>query len=60
LRTPPSDVRRDAAIALGALKKSAALNALQQALDDPDRDVCIYTQRAIKSIQESLQEHSNA
>ncbi|WP_243714107.1 hypothetical protein [Nostoc sp. 106C] len=29
-----------------------ALNALGQALDDPDREVCIYAQRAIQKIQE--------
>jgi HEAT repeat protein len=55
-----SDVRRDAAIALGILKNQAALNPLQQALDDPDRDVCIFAKRAIQSIQETLQEASNA
>jgi HEAT repeat protein len=55
-----SDVRRDAAIALGILKNKAALNPLHQALDDPDRDVCIFSQRAIQTIQEALQEPSNA
>lgn len=55
-----SDVRREAAIALGGLQNPAALNALQQALDDPDKDVCIYTQRAIQKIQESTQETSHA
>jgi HEAT repeat protein len=48
-----SDVRKEAAIALGNLGSSNALNALQQALDDPDREVCIYAERAIKKIQAS-------
>lgn len=46
-----SDVRRDAAIALGNLGSLDALNALQQALDDPDREVYIQTERAIQKIQ---------
>ena len=46
-----SDVRKEAAIALGNLENTDALNALQQALDDPDRDVSIYAERAIKKIQ---------
>ncbi len=45
-----ADVRKEAAIALGNLGNSAALNSLQQALDDPDREVVIYTQRAIQKI----------
>jgi HEAT repeat protein len=45
-----SDVRKEAAIALGNLENADALNALQQALDDPDRDVSIYAERAIKKI----------
>jgi HEAT repeat protein len=45
-----SDVRKEAAIALGNLDNAQALNALQQALDDPDRDVSIYAERAIKKI----------
>lgn len=45
-----SDVRKEAAIALGNLDNTQALNALQQALDDPDRDVSIYAERAIKKI----------
>jgi HEAT repeat protein len=55
-----SDVRREAAIALGILKNQIALTPLQQALDDPDRDVCIFAKRAIQSIQETMQEASNA
>jgi HEAT repeat protein len=47
-----SDVRKEAAIALGVLAHPAALNPLQQALDDPDRDVAIYSQRAIDAIQQ--------
>ena len=38
-------------VALGNLENTDALNALQQALDDPDRDVSIYAERAIKKIQ---------
>ena len=45
-----ADVRKEAAIALGNLADPIALNALQQAADDPDRDVAIYTQRAIAKI----------
>jgi HEAT repeat protein len=45
-----SDVRKEAAIALGNLENADALNALQQALDDPDRDVSIYAEKAIKKI----------
>jgi HEAT repeat protein len=47
-----SDVRKEAAIALGNLGNANALNALKQALDDPDRDVSIYAQRAIDKIQQ--------
>jgi len=53
-----SDVRKDAAIALGLLKNPQALPALEQTLDDPDRDVAIYAQRAIQTIQSALQEHA--
>ena len=52
-------MRKEAAIALGVLQNPTALNALQQALDDPDKDVCIYTQRAIEQIQ-SVQETYHA
>jgi HEAT repeat protein len=45
-----SDVRKEATIAIGQLGNADALNALQQALDDPDREVCIYAQRAIDAI----------
>ncbi len=55
-----SDVRREGVIALKILNDPVALTPLQQALDDPDRDVCIFAQRAIQSIQHSLQETSNA
>jgi len=54
-----SDVRREGVIALKILNNPVALTPLQQALDDPDRDVCIFAQRAIQSIQDSLQETSN-
>ncbi|MFB2891816.1 hypothetical protein ACE1CI_02615 [Aerosakkonemataceae cyanobacterium BLCC-F50] len=37
-------------MALGSLGNSQALNALQQALDDPDKNVSIYSQRAIQKI----------
>lgn len=46
-----SDVRKEAAIVLGNFNSSDALNALHQALDDPDREVYIYVDRAIKKIQ---------
>jgi HEAT repeat protein len=55
-----SDVRRDATIALGNLGDPTALNDLRQAVDDPDRDVCIYADRAIQKIQKSLSEAYNA
>ncbi|HEY9804920.1 MAG TPA: HEAT repeat domain-containing protein, partial [Candidatus Obscuribacterales bacterium] len=55
-----SDVRREAAIALGNLAHPAGIHPLQQALDDPDRDVCIYAQRAIQKIQNSLNATPNA
>lgn len=55
-----SDVRREGVIALRILNNPVALTPLQQALDDPDRDVCIFAQRAIQSIQDSIQETSNA
>jgi hypothetical protein len=41
------------------LNNPLALTPLQQTLDDPDRDVCIFAQRAIQSIQDSIQETSN-
>ena len=40
------------------LKNYQALPALEQTLDDPDRDVVIYAQRAIQTIQSTLQEHA--
>lgn len=46
-----ADVRKEAAIALGTLASPEALPALQQALDDPDREVSIQAQRAISKIQ---------
>lgn len=55
-----SDVRREGVIALRILNNPVALTPLQQTLDDPDRDVCIFAQRAIQSIQDSIQETSNA
>jgi HEAT repeat protein len=54
-----SDVRRDAATALGRIADANALPALQQTLNDPDMDVRIFSQRAIDSIQKSLSETSN-
>ncbi|MFO0128374.1 MAG: HEAT repeat domain-containing protein [Pseudanabaena sp.] len=54
-----SDVRREGVKALKILNNPVALTPLQQALDDPDRDVCIFAQRAIQSIQDSNQETSN-
>lgn len=51
-----SDVRKDAAIALGKIGHSDALSALQQTLDDPDRDVQIFSGRAIQAIQQQLSE----
>ena len=45
-----ADVRKEAAIALGNLAEPDAINPLQQALDDPDREVCIQVQRAIQKI----------
>jgi HEAT repeat protein len=54
-----SDVRREGVKALKILNNPVALTPLQQALDDPDRDVCIFAQRAIQSIQASNQETSN-
>ncbi len=53
-----SDVRKEAAIALGKLANPAALQALQQALDDPDREVSIRAERAIANIQQTLVEKS--
>lgn len=53
-----SDVRRDAAIALGKIGHPDALSALQQTLDDPDRDVQIFSGRAIQAIQSQLAEAS--
>ncbi|MEM6716179.1 MAG: HEAT repeat domain-containing protein, partial [Cyanobacteria bacterium P01_C01_bin.147] len=55
-----SDVRRDAATALGNLGHPDALPALQQTLNDPDMDVRIFSQRAIDKIQQSLSETSHA
>ncbi|MEL6263489.1 MAG: HEAT repeat domain-containing protein, partial [Cyanobacteria bacterium J06626_6] len=55
-----SDVRRDAAIALGNLCNPDVLPALQQTLDDPDRDVQIFSGRAIQKIKDQLAETSNA
>ena len=49
-----SDVRKEAAIALGTLTTPAALHALHQALDDPDREVSIQAERAIKKIQGAI------
>ena len=40
-----ADVRKEAAIALGNLAEPDAIKPLQQALDDPDREVCIQTTR---------------
>ncbi|OUL25510.1 hypothetical protein BV372_27965 [Nostoc sp. T09] len=37
-----SNVRKQAAIALGNLGNHEALNALKQALDDPEREVFIH------------------
>lgn len=54
-----SDVRKEAAIALGNIGHSDALSALQQTLDDPDRDVQIFSGRAIQAIQKQLAETSN-
>ena len=51
-----SDVRRDAAIALGNLGNPGVLSALKQTLDDPDRDVQIFSERAIQKIQDQLAE----
>ncbi|WP_199755913.1 HEAT repeat domain-containing protein, partial [Chroococcidiopsis cubana] len=45
-----SDERKEAAIALGNLGNSDAISALQQALDDCDREVTIQAQRAIEKI----------
>ncbi|MEM8501668.1 MAG: HEAT repeat domain-containing protein [Cyanobacteria bacterium P01_D01_bin.1] len=55
-----SDVRRDAAIALGNLGNPDVLSALKQTLDDPDRDVQIFSGRAIQKIQDNLAETTNA
>ncbi|MEL6222000.1 MAG: HEAT repeat domain-containing protein, partial [Cyanobacteria bacterium J06627_8] len=49
-----------AAIALGNLGNPEVLPALQQTLDDPDRDVQIFSQRAIQKIQDQTAEPSNA
>lgn len=54
-----SDVRRDAVIALGNLGNPDALPALQQTLDDPDRDVQIFSGRAIQKIKDQLVETTN-
>ena len=48
-----SDIRRDAAIALGNIGNPDVLNALQQTLDDPDADVRIFSQKAIDKIREA-------
>ncbi len=55
-----SDVRRDAAIALGNLGNPDVISALKQTLDDPDRDVQIFSGRAIQKIQDQLAETTNA
>lgn len=55
-----SDVRRDAAIALGNLGNPDVLSALKQTLDDPDRDVQIFSGKAIQQIQDKLAETTNA
>jgi hypothetical protein len=47
-----ADVRKDAAIALGDLASPDALQALCQALDDPDREVSIRAERAISKIEQ--------
>jgi HEAT repeat protein len=54
-----SDVRRDAATALGKLSNPDALPALHQTLHDPDMDVRIFSQRAIDAIQKSMPEASH-
>ena len=54
-----SDVRKEAAIALGKIGHPDALSALQQTLDDPDRDVQIFSNRAIQAIQNQLAGASN-
>nr|WP_230966047.1 HEAT repeat domain-containing protein [Nostoc sp. NZL] len=46
-----ADVRKEAAIALGNLAHPDVINPLQQALDDPDKEVSIQAQRAIEKIQ---------
>ncbi|MEO0888331.1 MAG: HEAT repeat domain-containing protein, partial [Cyanobacteria bacterium J06648_10] len=55
-----SDVRRDAAIALGNIGSPDVISALKQTLDDPDRDVQIFSGRAIQKIQDNLAETTNA
>lgn len=47
-----ADVRQEAAIA--KLTTPAALNALQPALDDPDREVSIQAERAIEKVKQFL------
>ncbi|NEQ28196.1 MAG: HEAT repeat domain-containing protein, partial [Microcoleus sp. SIO2G3] len=47
-----SEVRKEAAITLGVLGDPAALSVLQQAIDDPDREVSIRAERAIRNIQQ--------
>jgi HEAT repeat protein len=54
-----SDVRKEAAIALGNLSNPAAMPALQQSLDDPDKEVTIFSQKAIQKIQTLLQNSQN-
>jgi HEAT repeat protein len=54
-----SDVRKEAAIALGNLSNPAAMPALQQSLDDPDKEVTIFAQKAIQKIQTLLQNSQN-
>ena len=51
---PMSDVRKEAAITLGKLANQQSLQALEQTLEDLDRDISIYAERAIKEIQKSL------
>ncbi|MCC5612231.1 HEAT repeat domain-containing protein [Nostoc sp. CHAB 5834] len=46
-----ADVREEAIIALGNLAHPDVINPLQQALDDPDKEVSIQAQRAIQKIQ---------
>ena len=47
-----ADVRKDVAIALGNLGSQLAISSLQQALDDPDREVSIQAERSIQRIKD--------